>query len=263
MLIKVTNQCAMRCTHCMENSLPNTGQHMSLELFKKAFALTQRLEEAASFYKFILFSGGECSENPELPAMMDYVLSAGWRVTLITNGTWLKNPTVRNAIMTPERMKHFKDKRIWIQVTNDPEFYPTRVTVTPRWQRLLNIAVTTRLTSLLPLGRWTRGKKSPIPERLSPTSFNLRSSTRQLGDVRAAIQLLRSRALTGKSGHCAPNIDHNGILRAGESNACAEIGTVDSTPEEVTRNIINMGACNRCALESKLDPQHRAAIGLP
>jgi hypothetical protein len=262
MLIKVTNQCAMKCKHCMENSLPNTGQHMSMETFKKAFALSQRLEVYAPFYKFILFSGGECSENPELPAMMDYVLEAGWHVQLITNGTWLRDPALRNSIMAPHRMQFFKDKRIFIQVSNDPEFYPTPVVVSPRWQRMMNISIASRLIKLLPLGRWTEAKNATIPPLDAPSSFNFRSATRHQGDVRLAIKYLRLRTLEGRGGHCSPNIDHKGILRAGESNACAEVGTVDSTVEEVTHNVINMGECNRCTLEKKLPVPYREALGL-
>ena len=48
---------------------------------------------------------------------------------------------------------------------------------------------------------------------------------------------------------------------AGETRNCFVIGTVTSSTAELTAVLCNMGACNRCGLETNLTEMQRAAIG--
>ena len=117
---------------------------------------------------------------------------------------------------------------------------------------------------LIKLGRASRRRPKeddPRP-RSSPASFNLRSLTRSFGSFSKAVAVLRARAATGSSGNCTPSICDNGDVMAGETRNCWKIGTVHSTNEEVTKNILAMGECNRCGLETGLSQEHKRAIGL-
>ena len=89
-------------------------------------------------------------------------------------------------------------------------------------------------------------------------------STLDLSDRLELLALFyhRLRAMQVQGGHCSPNVDYQGNLRAGETNSCAIIGGVNSTAKEVTHNILNLGECNRCTLEKNLAPEYRRALGL-
>ncbi len=253
MLIKVTNFCSFGCSHCMENSTP-AGLHMTREIFEKSLDFTARTEKMAwdlGIDPLILLSGGECTEHPEIISFIEEVYRRKMKPLLISNGSWLRNEELKKSILRPEWLD------LEIQIQNDPKFYPTRV------PRILDSRITYRppVGSLVPLGRMTKGKSwQGVPYRTAPTSFNLRSATRSLKDFEKAVCFQRTRAAFALSGACSPSISFDGVVRAGETTNCFEIGTVDSTNEELTKAIINM-TCNRCGLETNLSQEHKRAIG--
>lgn len=251
MLIKVTNYCSMGCSHCMEDSTV-AGKHMTRETFLKALQLTAKVEAEAwgiGCPPNILLSGGEPTEHPDILTLIQDVFSSGFIPILISNGSWIANKELRENILRPEW------DRLFIQVTNDKRFYPSQI----EHVEDSRISYVDALTAMLPLGRYV-GKKSELPTKKAPSSFNLRSATRSLGDIRKAIAVMRSRAAVGMSGHCSPSISSDGDMMAGETRNCFKIGNVDSTPEELTKALINM-KCNKCGLESNLSMEHKRAIG--
>lgn len=256
MLIKVTNQCGAGCSHCMENSTPKSGQHMTMETFDKALDLTARVERLAwkmGANPLILLSGGECTEHPEIVAMVEKVERRGWMPMLISNGYWLADKVLVEALLPPGRA-------IFVQVTHDPRFYPKAPppkTSDPR------VGFVAALTALLPLGRAkhkegiaTRG----VPLKNAPSSFNLRSITRGTQSIEKAIAMLRLRAAMGNSGNCIPSISFEGNVIAGETRSCFKIGTVDSSNAELTEALIAM-RCNECGLVDNLTREQKMAIG--
>ncbi len=255
MLVKITNYCSMHCRHCMEDSTI-TGQHMTREIFLAALALTERLEGLAwsrGVPKLLLLSGGEATEHPDVEWFLETALAAGYRRLLITNGMWLDDPELRAKILRPD----WTD--LMVQVTNDPRFYPKAPKAVPTDDpRVLFVP---SLTVLVTLGRLKRSRlpASP-PVRKGPTSFNLRSLTRSLRDIREALFTLRARAAMGMSGHCSPSISSDGTIVAGETSNCFPIGDVYSSAEDVTRALIEM-TCNKCGLVDNLSQEEKLAIG--
>ena len=258
MLIKITNYCSMGCNHCSEDSTV-TGAHMTRETFLAALGLTERLEGDAwrhGIPRRILISGGEATEHPDVAWFLSTVIEGGYDVILITNGMWLDDPVLRAKILRPEW------KRLMVQVTNDPRFYPKQPVDVPKNDP--RVVYVPSLTLLVPLGRMKPARahsgKDGLPVRKGPTSFNLRSMTRATGDVRAALTMLRARASIGMSGNCSPSISSDGAIVAGETSNCFPIGDVHSTAEQVTRALINM-SCNKCGLVDNLTQEQKVAIG--
>lgn len=257
MLIKVTNKCGMGCSHCMEESTPK-GEHMTWETFLKALDMTRRVEGlvwSQGYPPFILLSGGECSEHPEIVRMVEEVVRQEMHPLLITNGMWLGNPELRDALLRPEWTT------LRVQVTNDPRFYPT---APPTFEDERIVFVPT-LTALVPLGRAARKKNidaKGVPEKNAPTSFNLRSLARSYRSIEQAVAVIRLKTLMGSSGFCIPSVCDNGDVVAGETRLCWKIGTVDSTNDELTRGLLDMGVCNRCGLEDNLTQPQKRAIGI-
>lgn len=253
MLIKVTNKCSMGCNHCMENSTP-AGEHMPLDMFDQALEFTKRIEQAAyqvGCPPLVLVSGGECSEHPDIIEILDRVEQAGMMPMMITNGMWLEDDDLKSQILKP-------DRRIYVQVTNDNRFYPTAPPDSddPRVTRVPN------LTLLVPLGRAANRSFKEPQQRKYPSSFNLRSATRALGSFEHAVALQRVRAMGGSSGQCTPSVSENGDVLIGETRFCYKIGTINSTNDELTQAVLEMGSCNRCKLEDQLSMEHKRAIGL-
>ena len=258
MLIKITNFWSMHCSHCMEGSTV-AGEHMTRETFTAALALTERLEGEAwrsGIPKRILISGGEATEHPDVEWFLSTVIDGGYDVILITNGMWLDDPTLRAKILRPEW------KRLMVQVTNDPRFYPKQPIAVPTDDPRVVFVPT--LSILIPLGRMKPARahsgKDGLPVRKGPTSFNLRSATRATGDVRVALTMQRARAALGMAGNCSPSISSDGTIVAGETSNCFPIGDVHSTADQVTRALVAM-SCNKCGLVDNLSHEQKLAIG--
>lgn len=246
----------MGCSHCLEDATP-AGEHMSLDLFKRALDFTARAECELINHgvePVILLSGGECTDNPHVVEMLEEVSARGWLVLLLTHGLWLNNEELRKEILREER-------KIIVQVTNDSRYYPRK----PPKVTHPKVHYVDKLLVLSTIGRAKGPKFDPkgLEERHAPASFNFRSITRSMGSVPRAIAVLRARALMGGSGMCTPSVSHDGTVVAGESRFCFPIGTVDSSNEELTKNVLAMGSCNRCGQEKNLvNPRYRAAIGI-
>lgn len=233
------------------------GQHMTTDTFIKALAFTARVEGKAwkqGIPPMILLSGGECTEHPDIVKYVESVIRLGAIPLLITNGMWLADDDLREALLRPEW------PQLFVQVTNDPRFYPS---APPRIEDP-RITYIDSLTLLLPLGRAKRkpglSDETGLPPRKAPSSFNLRSLTRSLRSIEEAVLMLRARATSGLAGHCIPTVSDNGDVMAGETRNCFKIGTVDSTNEELTQALIDM-RCNECGLVDNLSPAQKRAIG--
>lgn len=231
------------------------GRAMPVELFERALDCSDRVESVARSigYPMILLSGGECTDHPQIELLIEKVLARGLLPMILSHGMWLSDPDRRASLLRPEW------KNVMFQITYDKRFYPEPAPVRIEDHRIVYID---SLSGMLPLGRFKGDSHREVPTKNAPSSFNLRSLTRSLGDVRVAIGHLRLRAMQGRSGHCSPSISANGAFVAGETNACFQVGTVDSSPEQITEALLSMKGCDRCGLEKMLSGPHRAALGL-
>lgn len=234
---------------------------MTKEVFRQALRFTQLMEGRSWGHgcpPIVLLSGGECTEHPRFLQFVDELFFHNLVPVILTNGMWLANKELREAVLRPEWA------RMFIQVTNDPEYYPKA----PPHIEDPRIAYIDKITVLTPLGRAARkARLMPTPMRLAPSSFNLRSRTRALGSFIEAVTHQRVAAMeaivAGKlfTGHCTPSISPNGDVMVGETQNCFKIGTVTSTNKELTDAILNM-RCNHCGLEDNLAPEQKRAIGV-
>lgn len=227
----------MGCNHCMVNATPD-GAHMTVEVFNKSLDFIERNQ-----LMLLMVSGGEPVDHPQFFELMDLVKGRDIPAKiLLSNGMFLENEEVRTKVLALGMM---------VQVTNDPRYYPKRIT---KFEHPL-VGYEDHIRTITALGR---AKENDIPsDRLAPMCFNLRSCVRSLGNLQAAIMHLRM-----SEKFCTPSINVDGSMVAGEAPGCCKIGTVDSTNAELVENLKTM-RCNRCGLEDGLAPMYRHAIGLP
>lgn len=233
MLIKITTQCSMGCSHCMEDALPY-GEHMSMEVFIKSLKFIERTYRSL---KMILLSGGEPLEHPQIFDFLE--LLHGWKTVLMSNGLFLKNDTLREKVLSYD---------ISVQVYNDPRYYPIKVDVF----EYPKIIFGTSINKMSPFGRAVTNKLAA--ERMSPLCYNLRSCARTLKDFSESVLALR---MSGKM--CSPSINVLGDVLAGESRFCHKIGTIESSEEELLQKLLTM-ECNKCGLEDNLPSMLKTII---
>lgn len=212
--------------------------------------------------RFVLLSGGECSEHPQFVQFVEAVQTLGATPIIITNGMWLSNDELRSRILAP-------NANVFVQVTHDPRFYPSDA---PKRIEDSRIGYVEEISSLIPLGRLNdRKKRREIDRGMNmrkyPTSFNIRSITRKLSSFQKAIDYIRrSSALKMMSGSigsmCVPSISWDGSVHAGETIECYRLGSVKDSDETLTKALLEM-QCNKCGLEGNLNNDQKQAIGLP
>ncbi|MBQ9327597.1 MAG: SPASM domain-containing protein [Solobacterium sp.] len=80
--IEITNVCDLSCSFCKKNQ--RSPEFMSLDFFEEV------LKQAVSYTPYIyLHVQGEPLLHPEIHKILDYCLTYGAKVTLVTNGTFL------------------------------------------------------------------------------------------------------------------------------------------------------------------------------
>jgi len=233
MLIKITDQCQMGCTHCLEDANP-VGTFMSLDTFKKALEFTKRNDMS-----FIMISGGEPFEHPQLEEFVS-IATKVVKVMILSNGLFINN----------EGLDRVNRMGVNIQITNDDRFYPLPVE-DPKHPL---ITFVDRIQLVSPHGR---AKKNALESsRMSPGCFNLRSIARgNSSTLRGAIATLRMYFKM-----CTPSITAKGDVVAGESRFCFKIGSLDDSDSTLFHNLANM-KCNTCGLTQKLPYGYKEAIG--
>lgn len=241
MLIRITNRCTMGCSHCMTEASPD-GEHMSLGTFQFAVAFAMTQIEAVH----LLISGGEPTDHPKIIELLKEVarFKAGDRlpcITLLTNGLFLHGD--------PKRRDQILKLVDCVQVTNDDRFYPRKVQTYCHPKVLFE----RRIRKVYPAGRALSNKLPADP--MHPSCFNVRSATRTFGSMRLGVQ-----SLWGLGKFCAPSINPDGAIVAGELSSCRSIGRVDTPIEILTMNLLTM-RCNRCGGYENLDDRLRKAVG--
>lgn len=235
MLLRVTNRCYGGCSHCMIDASGPEGDHMSEETFEKTLDFLNRTKTLA-----VLLSGGEPFEHPNIFDMIDQ-LERRSHVFVASNG---------HFILDDELTEKVRRSRVPVQVSCDPRYYRKKLERCqfPDPQFYFE----DKLLSLFPCRRTKEAGHTST--RQNPMCFNVRSAIRAMGLTNGSM-LLTSRAII-----CSPSINVDGTVRAGEADTCHQIGTVDSTPQEIEEALVGM-RCGKCGVGGHLSTTHLRAIG--
>ena len=235
MLVRITQHCTMQCSHCMVDATPE-GKHMLPGVFADTIEFI--IHHGLSF---ILMSGGEPTDHPDVVAYIKYAASRGVYTMLLSNGEWLHEKSELRDKILP--LVHA------VQVTNDPRFYPRKVEPYAHPK----VTFETELQQVTPQGRAVTNK---IPAyKRAPECFNIRSLTRYYGSF-----MMARMALVAQGKMCTPSVNIDGSISAGESPFCHKIGNVTDPTEVLDENLRKM-RCSRCGLVNNLDHKHKRAIG--
>lgn len=256
MLIDLTYHCSMGCTHCLSNCKPDNS-HMSIKTLEDAFAFCNVHEIEA-----VSFSGGEIFEHPEILQILDMIgMFLADRnkkriptasTVLITNGRVLANtPEYLDAVVNLQ--KKIGKTEILLQVTDDPRFYPTKLTEKERYRLRKIGAIVEGVPGnpldpnkcLYPQGRALENFQEDANwNTVGPKCGNIRLLVKQLGTLHFGT-LNKMIKMIGKV--CTPVIAPNGDVKVGESALCPAVASIYDDGSEIVQKILNCN-CRKCVI---------------
>ena len=213
MLIDLTYRCNMGCNHCMSDCKPN-GTDMTPEILKDVLAFCKKNEVPN-----LIFSGGEMFENPHILELLK-IIEKEWDkrfpLSFITNGRKLADtPDIFEAVQ--DMQKKYGKKKIMIQVTDDPRFYPQPLSEKQKYRLQKLDAVIEGVPG--------NGNKCLYPQGVD--------------SIRGIVNTLFR---AGKV--CTPSISPAGEIKLGESALCPSVASIYDTEQEIIEKI------QRCRCQS-------------
>lgn len=236
MIIRITNRCHMGCKHCMIDASGPAGAHMTMATFLKAMRFGLQAGAPTA-----VISGGEPTEHPQLFEYLDVAQRTFPIVIVASNGMFDRELADRLARCD-----------VFVQITNDPCYYPRPLDRGRLWGRSDRWAIADHVEQIFPCRR--AAEQGIEATKQYPGCVNLRHAVRRYG-LRAGLAGL---AISGK--HCPPSIDVDGTIRAGETDTCHVIGQVGD-PVAVVEERLQTMRCNVCGLRDNLKAEHLALIG--
>lgn len=250
MMIKITEQCGMGCTHCMNNASPN-GRHMSLSV----------MDDVIKFFNtyggiLAILSGGEPSEHPMFEEIickfMDGIRKDA-AVALATNGLWMQD----NSKLV-EKFENKYGKRLMIQVTSDSRFYPVSIDRNNPVYKHKNVVVVNKVLHIYPQGRAIANQ---LPHEMPKATkcTNIRLITHQVA-VKKLVFIIAM--MSTKGFQCTPHITIDGDIKLGESDLCPVCSNIYKSEEEIILDILGF-KCYQCGkhLYENLPEQARVILG--
>lgn len=234
MVLSITNNCNMGCTHCMGDYKP-CEDFMSMEVLKDVIDFIKRMD-----IHFILVSGGEPTSHPKFIEIMKYIkkhLDTDTHCIMIaSNGAFLDDEKL---------VKEIIDLDLEVQITNDSRYYPKPI----KHIEHKNFRYVDYVASLYPQGRASNQK--PILSRVTKC-FNPKLVSYQT-DEESFSKIIS--VFERRFKFCFPFIDFKGDVRIGESRLCEPIGTIYDS-DKLLYKAIQYHKCNKCAMNKYVSKEY-------
>jgi hypothetical protein len=227
MLILITTRCHEGCSHCMHDASPN-GYDMSEDTHD---AILFFLDSVGP--KLIQISGGEPTLHPNFLHFVEKTAKYSPYLIIESNGSFMLDQDRRIQVQHALRISN-----VHLQVRTHRLYYPNykRTMRSTKLRKLPKTHVYHDAIRILPIGRATRMKS----ERKYPACVN----TFLVHYQYPALSIAQvAKVLQGNGRFCSPMIDPNGMLHAGESIFCTDLGHV-SKP----KNLSDTAPCGKCGL---------------
>lgn len=251
MIIVFTRRCLEQCTHCMQDTSPDSDEHMT---FATARNVARFLNEFQP--KAVLFTGGEITCHPrfyEVAMKILEELAYTPAVVIQSNGHFVHN---KNHVARMKDLLEWRQARTasrivrQISVVSDERYYPNYHDFCHATAPLLRatfgdkvMVETNCVGRVMPVGR---GANISNPEQYGygPSCLNMSLVCLQVSDLKAAIANLEARGVL-----CKPAILPNGDVVPGETYQCRRVGNVnDEHLRDIYLRVNSEPPCNKCGL---------------
>lgn len=236
MIIKITNNCRMGCSHCFQNSIPGDDMHMDVATFKNSIRLANMLDT-----KVLMISGGEPTDHPQYERFIKIAKdNYHGMIIVLSNGMFIEeNPTLIELVN--------------YQITNDKKYYPKSIKVVEH----PNLYYFDSVRKIEPYGR-AKGKFEGTFSS-GPNCFNFRTMFRERLDMKKALRM--TQMVLHK--FCNILVEWNGDIKLSEIGCCEVIGkVVNANIESLNEHMMNsdIRKCNNCDKIKLLNPIHLAQL---
>lgn len=242
MLIQISNRCDMGCAHCLQDSREGGGL-MSLETFYKAV-----LWGYSQGCRFVLISGGEPTENPEMENMLQQYDRFGWnkgmRFAIASNGTWIEDDEKRKMMWRISRLRTY----MGIQVYTSKKWYQDYDFIMENRRELEQIPKCIVDCDspiwMEDLGRARDNEDAQREVENNPYSSSC-LNTALVARQATQYNFFHPLELAGK--FCKPLVDINGNIHMSESWLCPSVGNVGTDGSvDIWNNMRQFKPCMRC-----------------
>lgn len=257
MLVELTLKCEYECTHCLVEGGRN-GRHMEKEVAEKTVKYLKKVRPP-----LVQLTGGEITEHPQFYEIASLFTEAaksyGGGIFLESNGSFKDDET------KVQKMSGLLKKRevVGLQVRTHSLYYQNYQEIVG--SELLKKLPKTRvfddgINELYPLGRAVYNHPEKLNRSSPPSCSNLFLLPRQ-GVIKDMSALTGFMQLYLKK-FCKPTIGIKGIIYAGETWHCVELGNVEEEPEVTFENILTNKPCNKCGLVGNLPEEARKILAI-
>lgn len=245
MLIKFTNTCTVGCEHCMEMSIPNSGEDIAFGTFKAAVEFGVSL----GIHVFV-FSGGEPTEHPKFDQFCQWFENqfrgSGRLFTVCSNGMWLKDPDKTKRVCKVLSMVTCAGMQVY---TNKQWYreYDFVVRNKETYERL-NSKVYVTIDSPIQMQDLGRARLSNRAQKevLENTHYMSCLNSTLMAKQLPMEQFGLNADLRGK--YCTPSVDANGFVHMSESRTCPFVGNVlKDSHERLYERMQRSKPCGGCA----------------
>lgn len=241
MLVELTYKCTMGCNHCMSDCNPD-GKNMSKDTLIDVLDFLNK-----NNIEVWNFSGGEMFEHPDILEILDIIedkWNKSYPIVFITNGRRL----VDNRDIY-DRVSQFKKKyksMVFIQVTDDDRFYPTKLTEKQKYYLRKLDAIIDNVPGddqkcLYPQGRALENFSEEWWNTIGPKCGNVRALTLQ--GVTTIYGIVKNLMSVGKL--CTPVIAPDGSIKLGESALCPSVASIYDEEDKIIK-MIKECKCVQC-----------------
>jgi hypothetical protein len=218
---------------------------MALATVRAAFGLARRLESPCA-----LLSGGEPTDHPELPLIVEWAKRAFPVTVILSNGLFALDERRRAEVFG------LLSRRVLLQVTCDPRYYRRNLALV---RHVFDAPHVEFIDEVERIQRCARSDHAGfLPTKRAPSCFNIRAVTRQAvlhGDAMPMLTAMRTQHSLTRV--CVPSIDPDGTIHVGETDTCAAIGTALDPLDEVQRKVLEVG-CEKCGTMTNIPEPVRA-----
>lgn len=248
MLLKITNKCKMKCSHCL-NSCEENGIDMTWDDVIASVNFINHIN-----CHFLIITGGEPTEHKDFMDVTKYICLNTYNVMQIiiaSNGLYFEK--------NPEKLRDLLsfDKRVSIQITNDKHYYPIRIDKRNEIYRLSRVSLCEEVEHIYPQGRALANK---IPHHARGSKcFNFIAIPKQIENksIENVINMLESQFK-----FCTPQIDADATLKPGESSLCKCFGTIYDDDKKLMERILTF-RCEQCDfVNASLPPEYKRLINI-
>jgi organic radical activating enzyme len=220
------------------------GGLMSMDTFRAAIRWAEEM-----FCRFVLISGGEPTENPEMEQMLQYFDGVARRrdmhFAIATNGTWIEDDEKRKMMWRISRLKSY----MGIQVYTHKRWYQDYDFIMECRRELEQIPrciVDADSTIWMQdLGRARDNEDCQREVELNPYNCSCLNAALVAQQIKSPYDFFPMLENAGQL--CKPAVDIDGNIHMSESHLCPSVGNVNTdTALAISAHMSQFKPCMRC-----------------